>query len=103
MTAPDDLAAVERDLQVRLKANLRAASSALAQARKAPTVKGSAGQDRANPLFAVAQACDEAAVRISRELRELRQHIVHEERRRREEAILEPFAEVDGVAGDRSR
>lgn len=96
MTAPpDDLAAAERRLQARLRANLRAASSALAQASKSPVTKGRAGQDRANPLYKVAESCDETAVRISRELRELRQQGAAEARTRQAEDILDPFADLD--------
>jgi hypothetical protein len=104
MTAPtdDDLAAAECQLQARMRANLRAASSALEQARKTPVTKGSAGQERANPLYKVAESCDESAVRISRELRELRQQRAAEERTRQAEAILAPFAEVDAVGRSES-
>jgi hypothetical protein len=49
-TADTDLDLEERRLQARLTANLDAADRALKEATKQPTVKGSTGQQRANPL-----------------------------------------------------
>ncbi len=62
----------ERQLLDRLSANLKAADAALKEATSKPTVAGSAGQPKANPLFNVAREADELALRLSQELRELR-------------------------------
>ena len=93
----DDLAAAERQLRERLDANLAAADKALEQAMRTPIVKGSTGQAKANALFDAAASCDELAVKLCRELREVRAARAAEERTRQAEAILAPFAEVDAV------
>src|SRR5690242_7365010 len=98
MTDPDDdLAGAERQLRERLDANLAAADKALKQAMSTPTVKGSTGQAKANALFEAAASCDELAVKLCRELLEVRAARAAEERTRRADAILAPFAEVDAA------
>ena len=59
---------LETRLRARLDANLAAARSALEAARDEPWVKGSTGQPKPHPGFAVAKACDEMALALYREL-----------------------------------
>ncbi|MGH2924455.1 MAG: hypothetical protein ACRDK1_00625 [Solirubrobacterales bacterium] len=61
-----------KHLLARMEANAEASQEAMAAANAEPTVMGSTGQPRANPLFNVARECDELALRLSQELRELR-------------------------------
>ena len=81
-----------QDLETRYRANLRAASAALAAARREPWVVGSTGQRKAHPGFAVAARCDELVLRYAQELEELRT-------RSKGDALFDPFADVDDVAG----
>lgn len=62
---------LERLLEARVKANVEAAKAALAAARKSPSVTGSTGQLRANPLYGVAERCDELALKLAAELGKL--------------------------------
>ena len=92
MSAPDNL---ERQLAERVKANVAAAEQAMKAAVVEPWVKGSTGQPRAHPGFAVAERCDELALKFAEELR----------RSRREQPAApagagrpDPFASVDKAA-----
>lgn len=51
-----------------MDANLSVAEEAMGEARRNPWVKGSTGQLREHPGFAVAARCDEQALRLYREL-----------------------------------
>jgi hypothetical protein len=66
-TAADLEAEVGR-IRCRLDANLSAAEAAMEQAVKEPTVEGSTGQPKPNPLFEVAAKCDELVLRYSDQL-----------------------------------
>jgi hypothetical protein len=88
----DDL---EARLERRLKANLLAAQRVLAAAQKEPTVPGSQGQPRSHPGFETARRLDEMVVVISAELREVRRQRESDERARRDEQTMEPFAALD--------
>src|SRR5262245_53817762 len=59
---------LETRLRTRLDANLEAAREALEAARAEPRVKGSTGQPKPHPGFAVAKACDEMALALYKEL-----------------------------------
>ena len=65
----DDL---ETQLGERIAANVTTAEKAMKAAMAEPWVKGSTGQKRAHPGFDVAARCDELALRLTVELRELR-------------------------------
>ncbi len=66
----------EGQLRARLSANLQAADAAMTEAMADPWVRGSKGQKRAHPGFAVAERCDrlvldlEARLAVLRERRE---------------------------------
>ena len=60
--------ALEKSFRSRLDDNLKAAEEAMREARRNPWVKGSTGQLREHPGFAVAARCDEQALRLYREL-----------------------------------
>ena len=98
MTAPDDdLAAAERRLRVRVDANLNAADKALKQATRTPIAKGAPASRNPIRPFEVAEHCDRTALAICNAIVELRQHRAEEEKARQVPAVLEPFAEVDGL------
>jgi Ser/Thr protein kinase RdoA (MazF antagonist) len=59
---------LEARLHARLDANIAAAEMALQAARAEPWVKGSTGQPKPHPGFAVAKACDETALALYREI-----------------------------------
>jgi hypothetical protein len=59
---------LETRLRARLEANLAAAEMALEAARAEPWVKGSTGQPKPHPGFAVANACDATGLALYREL-----------------------------------
>src|SRR4051794_9255929 len=59
-------------LQQRYEANLAAADRTLKAAQREAWVKGSAGQRRAHPGFAIAAKCDELVLRYQERLEELR-------------------------------
>src|SRR5262245_37036898 len=59
---------LETRLRGRLNANLAAAEIAMKEARAQPWVKGSTGQPKPHPGFAVAEACDGMALGLYREL-----------------------------------
>ena len=88
MDAVDDIETEIRELTQRRRAHLRAARSALAEARRQPLVSGSNEQPRGNPLFRVAQESDRLALEIGETLRELRAAA-------KAAAVMAPFAELD--------
>jgi hypothetical protein len=59
---------LETRLRARLNANFAAAEMALEAARAEPWVKGSTGQPKPHPGFAVANACDATALALYREI-----------------------------------
>jgi hypothetical protein len=59
---------LEARLRARLEANIAAAEMAMEAARAEPWVKGSTGQPKPHPGFAVARGCDETALALHREL-----------------------------------
>jgi hypothetical protein len=59
---------LETRLRARLTANLAAAELALQAAGAEPWVKGSTGQPKPHPGFAVARGCDQTALALYREL-----------------------------------
>jgi hypothetical protein len=62
------LCELETRLRARLNANVDAAEMALQAARDEPWVKGSTGQPKPHPGFAVARGCDETALALYREI-----------------------------------
>jgi hypothetical protein len=59
---------LETRLRARLEANIAAAEMALDATRAEPWVKGSTGQPKPHPGFAVARGCDETALALYREI-----------------------------------
>jgi hypothetical protein len=63
-----ELSEREELLWERFRENVAAAAELLEVARQQPLVKGSTGQQRANPLFDAAARCDRVALDLWREL-----------------------------------